>query len=153
MWVDSSEIQASVGAAASGRLQSDHSPNVPPHRYQTPLAAGIFQSSQQELREPHHRFDDAEHRLGGLFAQCIEGPDTFFSVVSDYSYDGRGQRVAKTAGSVITHYFYGLSGKLLGEYPAGSAGESIEYVYLNDQPVAVTRQALESVGPETQTAV
>jgi hypothetical protein len=69
------------------------------------------------------------------------------TVVGDYTYDGRGQRVSKTAGGVTIHYVYGLGGELLGEYPVGAAGQSIEYVYLHGQPIAVTQQALETVQP------
>jgi hypothetical protein len=42
--------------------------HVPGHGHKTPFAANLVDSAQQELPETHHRFDDAEHRLGNLFA-------------------------------------------------------------------------------------
>ena len=36
------------------------------------LAADVIEPAQQELSESHHRFDDAEHQLRGLFAQTVE---------------------------------------------------------------------------------
>jgi RHS repeat-associated protein len=57
-------------------------------------------------------------------------------VVGTYTYDGRGQRVARTAGGVTTHFIYGLNGELLGEYADDATPES-EYVFLNGQPIAM----------------
>lgn len=63
-----------------------------------------------------------------------------------YLYDGRGQRVSKTADGVTTHFIYGLSGELLGEfYP--SSTELKEYIYLNGQPVAVSQHTTQVVQP------
>ncbi len=39
------------------------------------------------------------------------------TIVMDYQYDGRGQRVSKQNTSTEIHYIYGTSGQLLGEYP------------------------------------
>ena len=56
----------------SGTAQCEHPPDVPAHRYQIPLAFDVLEPTQQELAEAHHRFDDPEHRLGGLLAQGVE---------------------------------------------------------------------------------
>jgi RHS repeat-associated protein len=67
--------------------------------------------------------------------------------VGGYEYDGRGQRISKTANGVIVHFIYGPSGELLGEYSSGPEALSREYVYLNGQPVAVITRAVETTTP------
>ena len=52
--------------------QDEHPLDVPRHGHEVPLAAHIVDATQQELAEPEHRFDDAEHRLGRLLAQGVE---------------------------------------------------------------------------------
>jgi RHS repeat-associated protein len=69
------------------------------------------------------------------------------AVVGDYTYDGRGQRVAKTVDGITIHYIYGLSGELLGEYVVGELENSTEYAYLNGQPIAVMRVATDAYQP------
>jgi len=69
------------------------------------------------------------------------------TIVGDYLYDGRGQRVRKTAGGVTVHFIYGQSGELLGEYTAGATDKQIEYVYLNGQPIAVISKKTEVYHP------
>ena len=64
-----------------------------------------------------------------------------------YEYDGRGQRIGKTAGGVTVHFIYGPSGELLGEYSSGPDALSREYVYLNGQTVAVITRGLETTTP------
>ena len=49
-----------------------HPLDVPGHSNQAPLATDAIEPAQQELSETHHRFDDAEYRLRGLFAQTVE---------------------------------------------------------------------------------
>ncbi len=53
-------------------LHREHSLDVPAQGHQIPFAFDVFQSSKQTLPIAHHRFDDAKHRFGGLFAQPIE---------------------------------------------------------------------------------
>ena len=43
-------------------------------RHQIPFAFDAFEPSQQTLPISHHRFDDAKHRFGGLFAQRVQLP-------------------------------------------------------------------------------
>lgn len=62
------------------------------------------------------------------------------AVVGEYAYDGRGQRVSKTADGESTHFVYGPSGELIGEYVVGT-GDSTEYVYLNGQVLALNRSS------------
>lgn len=57
------------------------------------------------------------------------------NVAGTYAYDGAHQRVRKTAGGAVTHYVYGLDGRLYGEYAANGALLR-EYVYANDEPLA-----------------
>jgi hypothetical protein len=56
----------------SGRLQGEHSLDVPTHRHQIPFAFDALESAQQILAVSHHRFDDPEHRFGCLFAQPLQ---------------------------------------------------------------------------------
>src|SRR5688572_32698828 len=53
-------------SSPSQPTQREHASDVPAHRHQIPLAFGALKAPQQELAETHHRFDDSEHRLGGL---------------------------------------------------------------------------------------
>ncbi len=62
------------------------------------------------------------------------------TVVGDYQYDGRGQRSIKTTTEGTTHFIYGPSGELLGEY-AGDGETWREYIYLNGQPIALYAEA------------
>ena len=74
-----------------------------------------------------------EHnRLSQVSDRDVRG-DT---VAATYTYDGRGQRVSKTAGGMTTHFVYGLNGELLGEINTDGSAR-IEYVYFNGQPIAV----------------
>jgi len=66
-------------------------------------------------------------------------------VVGDYRYDGRGRRVSKTVAGMTTHFIYGPSGELLGEYFQGAAVNWSEFVYLNGQPVAVKTTKTETL--------
>ncbi|NNE04210.1 MAG: hypothetical protein HKN15_00605, partial [Xanthomonadales bacterium] len=79
-------------------------------------------------------------------AQVTDRDGTGDTVVGTYTYDGRGQRVAKTADGVTTHFIYGLNGELLGEYVGGSTPD-VEYVFLNGQPVAVISSEWVTVPP------
>src|SRR4051794_11335994 len=56
----------------STRLKGKQSLDVPTQGHQTPLAFDILESSQQTLPISHHRFDDAKHRFGCLFAQGVQ---------------------------------------------------------------------------------
>ena len=55
-------------------------------------------------------------------------------LVASYAYNGKGERVRKTTGSVTTDYVYDEGGQLIGEY---TGSHSREYVWLNDVPVAM----------------
>jgi RHS repeat-associated protein len=57
--------------------------------------------------------------------------------IGTYAYNGLGQRISKTVDSVTQNYLYSLNGELLQETD-GTA--SVEYVYLNGQPLAVIQQ-------------
>lgn len=69
------------------------------------------------------------------------------TIVADYVYDGRGQRLAKTAGGETVHYIYSQSGELLGEYSAGASERLTEYIYLNGQPVAMASKKTDVYQP------
>src|SRR6202034_4345287 len=60
--------------APSTGLHREHSLYIPAHRHQVPFAFDVLKPSKQTLPISHHRFDDAEHRFGGLFAQPVEFP-------------------------------------------------------------------------------
>lgn len=55
-------------------------------------------------------------------------------LVASYAYNGKGERVRKTTGSVTTDYVYDEGGQLIGEY---TGSHSREYVWLADVPVAM----------------
>ncbi len=69
------------------------------------------------------------------------------TVVGEYQYDGRGQRASKKVMGTTVHFIYGQSGELLGEYTDGLSEELTEYVYLNGQPIAVSREKTELYQP------
>ena len=55
---------------------------------------------------------------------------------TQYQYNGRGERVAKSSGAAFTHFVYDEDGKLLGEYDA--AGQPLrEYAWFGTTPVAM----------------
>src|ERR1700686_725716 len=56
----------------SAEAERVHPLDVPSHGDEAPLAADTIEPAQQKLTESHHRFDDAEPRLGRLLAQTIE---------------------------------------------------------------------------------
>jgi RHS repeat-associated protein len=56
-----------------------------------------------------------------------------------YQYNALGQRKSKTVDGITTNYFYNLTGQLVSEQD--STGTTLaEYVYLNQQPIAVIKQ-------------
>ena len=69
-------LRARYGASAGlpNRLsrQYRHSFDVPCHGDQVPFPSHRVQSTQQELPEAHHGFDDAKYRLHCLLSQAIE---------------------------------------------------------------------------------
>src|SRR6266436_4763982 len=67
-------LMTALRPVRSTRLECEHSLDVPTHAHQAPLALDAFESSQQTLPVSHHRFDDAEHWLGCLFAQRVQLP-------------------------------------------------------------------------------
>jgi RHS repeat-associated protein len=79
----------------------------------------------------------------GLWAYTHTTHNRLASVSNDsvqvgaYVYNGLGQRVSKTVNSVTHQYVYGLSGELLQETDGAT---SVEYVYLNGQPLALIQQ-------------
>ena len=52
--------------------QHRHPADIPRHRHPRPFPAHRGEPAQQKLSEPHHRFDDAKHRLHSLFAQPLQ---------------------------------------------------------------------------------
>jgi hypothetical protein len=61
------------GALCSeGARQGEDSLYVPRHGDETLLTLDIIEAAQKKLAKAHHRFDDPEHRFGGLLAQGIE---------------------------------------------------------------------------------
>src|ERR1019366_6620786 len=66
--------QQGPAPASSGGAEGEHPLDVPCHGHEAPLAAHLVEPAQQELAESEYRFDDAEHRFRGLFAQSIELP-------------------------------------------------------------------------------
>lgn len=66
--------ESSCRDGGSARLESEHSLDVPAHRHQVPFPFDVPESPQQALSISHHRFDDAEHRFGGLLAQRVQLP-------------------------------------------------------------------------------
>src|SRR5450830_1699097 len=66
--------QQGPAPASSVGAEGEHPLDVPCHGHEAPLAAHLVEPAQQELAESEYRFDDAEHRFRGLFAQSIELP-------------------------------------------------------------------------------
>ena len=58
-----------ICAIGSGRIGSAGMMAPAGWPQQAPLAAPTFDPAQQELAEPQHRLDDAEHRLRRMLAQ------------------------------------------------------------------------------------
>ncbi len=56
-----------------GEVGCKHPLRVPRHGHEAPLAAGCVEPAQQELPEPQHRLDGAEHRLRRVLALGVEG--------------------------------------------------------------------------------
>jgi RHS repeat-associated protein len=84
----------------------------------------------------HNRLSQASFRDGS--------GDT---IVGTYEYDGRGQRTIKTADSRTTHFIFGSSGALLGEYDSETMQVSKEYIYLNGQLIAIHDKRQDTVQP------
>src|SRR5712671_6625798 len=72
MQVSRSFPRQEEGPRTGGNRQGEHPLHVPRHGDEGPLTLDIFEPTQQELAEAHHRFDDPEHRLRDLLAQGIE---------------------------------------------------------------------------------
>jgi hypothetical protein len=72
MQVSRSFPRQEEGPRTGGNRQGEHPLHVPRHGDEGPLTSDIFEPTQQELAEAHHRFDDPEHRLRDLVAQGIE---------------------------------------------------------------------------------
>ena len=89
-------------------------------------------------------FGYGDHNRLSMVTDRDAGGDT---VVGTYVFDGRGQRVSKTAGGVTTHFIYGLNGELLGEYVDVVGIDLSEYVYLNGQPIAQEAQEVGTYQP------
>src|SRR5450759_4834596 len=66
--------QQGPAPASSGGAEGEHPLDVPCHGHEAPFAAHLVEPTQQELSKSEYRFDDAEHRFRGLFAQSIELP-------------------------------------------------------------------------------
>src|SRR5271156_1818412 len=56
----------------SGGREGEQALDIPGHGHEAPLSARVFQSAQRKLTESEDRFDNAEYRLRGLFAQGIK---------------------------------------------------------------------------------
>ena len=68
MQVSRSFPRQEEGPRTGGNRQGEHPLHVPRHGDEGPLTLDIFEPTQQELAEAHHRFDDPEHRLRDLLA-------------------------------------------------------------------------------------
>ncbi len=67
------DILCAGGAPPSiGGGEGEHPLQIPGHGHEAPLAAHVFEPAQGKLTESERGFDDAEHRLRGLFAQGVE---------------------------------------------------------------------------------
>jgi len=69
--------------------QYGHAFQIPRQASQGPLAFHLLQAAQQELAESHDRFDDAEHRLHGLFAQGVPLPARLGLELVRHLFQGR----------------------------------------------------------------
>jgi RHS repeat-associated protein len=69
------------------------------------------------------------------------------TLLGEYVYDGFGRRVIKSSDGRITHYVYGPTGQLLGEYVPGGDTDQREYVYLEGAPVAIVVRRSERQWP------
>jgi hypothetical protein len=85
----------------------------------------------------------AERRITGYDRKGrIKAPVTDNVILSDYVYNGLGQRVSKVLeNGTVTQYLYGRDGALLVEQD-GNGAVAREYVYLNGQLLAVLDQTL-----------
>src|SRR6202049_5400906 len=72
LWRAAWAVFGRTTALRSAVAERKHSLEVPGHGDKAPLAANLVETAQQELAKAHHRFDDAEHRFGGLFAQAVK---------------------------------------------------------------------------------
>jgi RHS repeat-associated protein len=75
-----------------------------------------------------YSYDD-QNRLVGFTQGATE---------ASYGYNGKGERIRKTVNGVTTRFRYAPEGQLLGEYD--QQGQPVrEYVYLDGQPIALSR--------------
>src|ERR1039458_8039105 len=72
MLLELQNLEKERRAAHSAELQREHALEIPAHGHQAPLALDVLEASQEKWAKSHHRFDDAEDRLGRLLAQRIE---------------------------------------------------------------------------------
>lgn len=81
--------------------------------------------------------------LGGLSfaydrAERLTQVSAGSAVVATYAVNALGQRVRKSVGSAVTHFFYDEQGRLVGEYD-GAGTILQETVWLDELPVAILR--------------
>jgi len=62
-------------------------------------------------------------------------------VTTDYEHNALGQRVLKSNATETTHYLYDLEGRLIGEAEASSGEITVEYSYLDGEPLVMWRDA------------
>ncbi len=60
------------------------------------------------------------------------------SVLGEYTYDGKGRRVIKSASGVTTVFHYDVSGRLIAETDA-AGNLLVDYIYLEGKPLAMVR--------------
>ena len=75
-----------------------------------------------------------QYNQGGRLARVLAGQAT----IGEYEYDGQGRRVIKTAGGQTRVFHYDRFDRLIGETD-GSGNLLVEYVYLEDRPLAQVR--------------
>jgi RHS repeat-associated protein len=79
------------------------------------------------------RITELSYNQGGQYAEA----KSFGRTLASYTYDGFGQRAAKTISSTLyARYVYGLNGMLLEETNAVGAAQA-DYIYVAGMPVAV----------------
>ena len=103
-------------------------------------------------RDGYYYQYNQRNRLAGASRRATVNGETLDTLLATYVYNARGQRAKKVTAEDTVHYLYSPEGKLLAE--VNNEGVSLrEYIYLNEQPIAVAQalftQYPAETGPDT----
>ncbi len=94
---------------------------------------------------------DARNRLTRVTERITAGEgsqEQIESVLASYTYNAKGQLASRTGGEESLHYVYGPDGLLMAEI-RGDGQTLREYIYLDNQPLAIMHTALIEIEAQT----